>query len=83
MEESLASTEASCSDDGVSVCVCVCVCVCVWGGGGGGGVSGGWGVGGMRGHLSDLDLDPRQESKDLRTQPHVSSSVWPQLVSST
>ena len=39
--------------------------------------------GGNEADVSDLDLDPRQESKDLRTQPHVSSSVWPQLVSST
>ena len=59
VEESLARTDASWSDDGVSV------------------------GGENEADVSDLDLDRRQESKDLRTQPHVSSNVWPQLVSST
>ena len=59
MEESLARSDTSYSDDGVSV------------------------GGGHEADVPESELDLEQESKDIRTPPHVLPSVWPQLVCST
>ena len=61
VEESLARSDDSCTDDGVS------------------------GGGGHEADVSGSGLDSGQDSRtgNLNTRPHVSPSVWPQLVSST
>ena len=61
VEESLARSDDSCTDEGVS------------------------GGGGHEADVSGSGLDSGQDSRtgNLNTRPHVSPSVWPQLVSST